>query len=340
MALGAAALSLVVFTAEAQVGIGTTLPQEMLHVHQGSILSTTNDLDPTFNPFYDPGNFDSDSVQYGLKWFYDRGALRATGFRKNNSGFGSPANIGRYSFASGFETGASGTGAFALGARCGATGFCAFAGGYYSVASGSNSFAFGNFLTASGNASIAIGNGGNTNGKSGSFILGSGAAAFKNDASNQMMMGFSGGYKLFTNSAITMGVELASGSNAWTVMSDVNKKENFTPVNGEDFLQKISKMNLTSWNYKGQDPKTFRHYGPMAQDFYAAFGKDGYGTIGSDTTINQADFDGVNLIAIQALIRKMDQINSDLREEIASLKAQIALRERPSKGKRVLVSKR
>ena len=155
-------------------------------------------------------------------------------------------------------------------------------------------------------------------------------------------MGFSGGYKLYTNNAQTMGIQLQSGSNAWSVISDVNKKENFAPVNGEDFLQKIGKMNLTSWNYKGQDPKAFRHYGPMAQDFYKAFGQDAYGTIGSDTTINQADFDGINLIAIQALVRKMEQMNSDLLAEIAVIKAQLAdaqsaLRRR---NKRELVSKR
>ena len=45
----------------------------------------------------------------------------------------------------------------------------------------------------------------------------------------------------------------------------------------KEILEKIAKMNLTTWNYKTQDPKTFRHYGPMAQDFFAAFGKDEMG---------------------------------------------------------------
>jgi len=112
-------------------------------------------------------------------------------------------------------------------------------------------------------------------------------------------------------------------------MSDINKKENFAPVNGEEFLQKISKMNLTSWNYKGQDPKQYRHYGPMAQDFYKAFGQDAYGTIGSDTTINQADFDGVNLIAVQALIRRMEEMSA----EIATIKTELAAA-RPEQGRK------
>ncbi len=49
----------------------------------------------------------------------------------------------------------------------------------------------------------------------------------------------------------------------------------------------------------------------MAQDFYAAFGNDGIGTIGNDTTIASADFDGINLIAIQALEhRSKEQVSS------------------------------
>ena len=184
------------------------------------------------------------------------------------------------------------------------------------------SFAAGNFATASGDRSVAIGYKVSTNGKTGSFVLGD-ASSFgnsKSDASHQMMMRFSGGYKLFSDDGSTIGVLLLPNSNAWSAISDVNKKEKFAPVNGEDFLQKISKMNLTSWNYKGQDLKQYRHYGPMAQDFYKAFGQDAYGTIGSDTTINQADFDGVNLIAVQALIRRMEEMSL----EIATIKAELA----------------
>lgn len=334
IAFGAAALSLIAFVSEAQVGIGTTLPQAKLHVHDGSVLADTPELPADSDPFWDP-DFPF-PMKYALKWFHDKSAFRAIGERVGTASL-EPQNIGPYSFASGYENFATGTGSAALGLRSSATGSGTFVTGHQVWGSGVYSFACGEYATASGARSVAMGESVSTDGKSNSFAFGSGVV---NDVNNQMKMGFSGGYKLYTNTALTLGVSLASGSNSWSVISDVNKKENFAPVNGEDFLQKINKMNLTSWNYKGQDPKQLRHYGPMAQDFYAAFGKDEYGTIGTDTTINQADFDGVNLIAIQALIRKMDQINSDLREEIASLKAQIAIRERPSKGRRVLVSKR
>jgi hypothetical protein len=53
-----------------------------------------------------------------------------------------------------------------------------------------------------------------------------------------------------------------------------------------------------------------RHYGSRAQDFYIAFSKESYGTIGDDTTINQADFLGINLIAIQALEKRTALLNA------------------------------
>src|SRR6476620_7712762 len=66
----------------------------------------------------------------------------------------------------------------------------------------------------------------------------------------------------------------------------------------------------------------------MAQDFFAAFGKDSYGTIGNDTTINQADFDGINLIAIQALetrTRELDRSNQNLQADNQQLRTDNAL---------------
>jgi len=39
----------------------------------------------------------------------------------------------------------------------------------------------------------------------------------------------------------------------------------------------------------------------MAQDFFAAFGNDGVGQIGTETTINSGDMAGILMIAVQAL---------------------------------------
>ncbi|WP_353721997.1 tail fiber domain-containing protein [Dyadobacter sp. 676] len=336
---GALVLGLSGNLAFAQVGIGTETPVEKLHVEKGSFLVTSPVIDSTESPFYgsDPT---ADSLRYFMKWFQDRSALVSFGGGMNSQFFDPTffnQHTGQFSLTSGFESFASGIGAAVFGLRSSAQGRAAFAAGFQANAISSNDFAVGTNAVANGTNSVAIGDQVSTNGHYLSFVFGSGVT---NDKDHQMIMGFSGGYKLFTNNAANIGAQLSSGSNAWSVISDVNKKENFAPVNGEDFLQKISKMNLTSWNYKGQDPKQFRHYGPMAQDFYKAFGQDAYGTIGNDTTINQADFDGVNLVAIQALIRRMDQVNSDLRAELAEVKAQLSIRNKRSKNKRVLISKK
>lgn len=54
----------------------------------------------------------------------------------------------------------------------------------------------------------------------------------------------------------------------------------------------------------------------MAQDFFAAFGHDGIGTIGTPTTINSGDMAGVLMIAVQALEKQ----NRDLRAENAQVR--------------------
>jgi trimeric autotransporter adhesin len=84
------------------------------------------------------------------------------------------------------------------------------------------------------------------------------------DASNKIRLG---------NTDVTV----IEGQVPFTAVSDKSKKENFQPVDGEEVLGKIRGFELSSWNFIGHDPKEFRHYGPMAQDFFAAFGHDGIG---------------------------------------------------------------
>ena len=56
-----------------------------------------------------------------------------------------------------------------------------------------------------------------------------------------------------------------------TEHSDVKAKENFAPVNGQEVLVRLAEVPVTTWSFKADDPSV-RHMGPMAQDFYAAFG--------------------------------------------------------------------
>jgi len=103
-------------------------------------------------------------------------------------------------------------------------------------------------------------------------------------------------------------VTVIEGQVGFTAVSDKTQKENFQPVDGEEVLGKIRGFELSSWNFIGHDPKEFRHYGPMAQDFFAAFGHDGMGQIGSETTINSGDMAGILMIAVQALEKRTAEL--------------------------------
>ena len=136
--------------------------------------------------------------------------------------------------------------------------------------------------------------------------IGSGAIV---NASNKIRLG---------NAAVTV----IEGQVAFTNSSDKTKKENFQPVDGEGVLGKIRGFELTSWNFIGHDPKEFRHYGPMAQDFYAAFGHDGVGQIGTETTINSGDMAGILMIAVQALEKRTAELK-EKEAQIAVLESKV-----------------
>jgi FtsZ-binding cell division protein ZapB len=176
------------------------------------------------------------------------------------------------------------------------------------TASGAISTAMGYVTSANGNFSTAMGSYVLTNGV-GSFIIGdnSTTTVLNNSAANQMMMRFAGGYTLYSNTSATTGVSLAAGGGSWASVSDRRKKANFEVMDKENMLQKVCAMPVTRWNYKSQ-PESQKHMGPMAQDFYAAFQLDG---VGNDTTINTVDIDGVNMIAIQALAKRTDDLKAE-----------------------------
>ena len=105
------------------------------------------------------------------------------------------------------------------------------------------------------------------------------------------------------------GAYLSSGG-AWTNASDVNLKDNFSPIDDGGILQKLRDMRIEEWSYKSEGTSV-RHVGPTAQDFRAAFA---LGT--DDKTITTVDEAGIALAAIQELDRRT--------AEIAQLKAQMA----------------
>ena len=155
-------------------------------------------------------------------------------------------------------------------------------------------------FTDTGNRNTAIGFEANVGSGNLSNATAIGAEAVV-DASNKIRLG---------NANITV-LECQVGL---TVVSDETKKENFLATDGEETLEKLSRFKLGSWNFKSQDSAKFRHYGPMAQEFFKAFGHDGIGTIGNSTTINSSDLDGVMMIAIQALEKRTAELHTKTNE--------------------------
>jgi hypothetical protein len=98
--------------------------------------------------------------------------------------------------------------------------------------------------------------------------------------------------------------------------SDRNTKENIRDVDPSEILAKVVEMPITTWNYI-HDEENLPHMGPMAQDFYAAFGL-GQG----DKTIAYMDKDGVALAAIQGLHQSLEARDETVAELTDLVKAQ------------------
>jgi hypothetical protein len=145
--------------------------------------------------------------------------------------------------------------------------------------------------------------------------IGNGAVV---NASNKIRLG---------NSAVTV-LECQVGL---TVVSDRNAKEGFQLPDAEAILQKVAAVPVTTWNYIGHDPKLNRHYGPMAQDFYAAFGQDAVGRVGDDTSINSSDLSGILMVAVQALEKRTAELTTQNEELQTRLQEQEALKKRLEK---------
>jgi hypothetical protein len=112
-------------------------------------------------------------------------------------------------------------------------------------------------------------------------------------------------------------VSLAPKGSQWTSLSDRNAKENFGTVDAREVLAKLAVMPIETWNYKAQDA-SIRHMGPMAQDFYAAFG------LGEDKLgIGTMDADGVAFAALKGLY----ELVKEKEGVIEQLKQQAALQE-------------
>jgi len=116
------------------------------------------------------------------------------------------------------------------------------------------------------------------------------------------------------SSGANQEVSWAPGDSSWTFSSDRDLKENFVEIDPKEVLDRISRVSITEWNFKGYSQ---RHIGPMAQDFHALFALGG-----SDTMIDSGDLQGVSLAAIQGLheiVKEKDAKISSLESRIEAL---------------------
>lgn len=324
-------------TAALHVELGTSTTNGMLVTGTYTTTATIPDLGAGSRMIYYPGKaaFRAGRVT-GTQWNNANVGLYSFAAGNNNTALGdgsaalgdgnivNPSNalaagVTNTVTASGFNGIALGSNnyvnnnsAVAVGGSNSANGNTSFSAGFSNTSGGSQAVTIGRYNTANGIASVAMGNRTTDQGFQGSFLFGDNSTASNliATADNQFSIRSAGGIRMFTNAAMSIGVQVAAGGNSWAAISDSTKKENLIETNGEYILSSISKMKIGSWNYKTQDPKQFRHYGPMAQDFYAYFGNDGIGIIGNDTTIASADFDGINMIAIKALEKRTSNLNT------------------------------
>ncbi|HYW10130.1 MAG TPA: tail fiber domain-containing protein [Longimicrobium sp.] len=291
-----------------------------------------------------------------LMWHPFKGAFRAG--EASASGEFDDANVGFYSWAGGSRTIANafasfsmgdqvevtgthaagfgsssqvrGTAAFSAGASNRACGFASTtigftnttgsldAGGDCGTGSGQGAVALGYRSTADADYAIAIGQRASANGRTGAIVLADASTtdSLEASANNQFSVRAAGGYRFFSNATETSGVTMAAGGGSFNTVSDRNRKELFEVLDGEEVLARIRAVPVTSWSYLSEGRAT-RHIGPMAQDWHAAF------RLSSDSlTINSGDFDGVNLLGIQALERR----TTAQAAQIAALGAELAVK--------------
>jgi hypothetical protein len=216
------------------------------------------------------------------------------------------------------------------------------AGGQINIASGyTSTVAGGGFNTASGQYSFVAGGAGNEAAGDFSFAAGQNAVAtdpgsFLWCASSGTQCGSAGqnsfevavyGPIVFYDGPNGAGCNLTAGGGSWNCSSDRNLKDNIVPIDSRSVLERVARLPITQWKMKAE-PAGRKHIGPMAQDFYAAFGLGD-----SDRYIALGDGQGVALAAVQALyqavqerdgqIRKLKQQLQVIRETDGQLKKQL-----------------
>jgi len=196
-------------------------------------------------------------------------------------------------------------------------------GGGSNLASGSNSTVIGgSYNVASGLFSTVGGGGSNTASGAYSFAAGQNAVATDSGAflwcaSGGTQCGSAGansfevavyGPIFFYDGPNGSGCNLSAGGGSWNCSSDRNLKDDIVPIDSRSVLERVAHLPITQWKMKAE-PAGRKHIGPMAQDFYAAFGLGD-----SDRYIALGDGQGVALAAVQALYQVVQEKDGQVRK--------------------------
>jgi hypothetical protein len=126
--------------------------------------------------------------------------------------------------------------------------------------------------------------------------------------------------KAFAGEAISTSTGgYLSNAGMWTSSSDRRRKTNVRAIDATSILDAVARLPISTWQHVNEDA-AIRHLGPMAQDFYAAFGLGA-----NETSIGTIDADGVALAAIQGLHQLMQQ--KDVRIGLLEERMQVQQRE-------------
>jgi len=159
----------------------------------------------------------------------------------------------------------------------------------------------------------------NATGRMTFFSPGGGAttAAFKFDrqaTENLLRVGVAGASTVDVNGTLTV-------NGTFNNLSSRQFKNLLADADGRAVLSNIASLPLFTWAYKNEGG--IRHFGPVAEDFYAHFG------LGTDEQhISPADMAGVALAATQALNTLLEEKDAEitaLKERLANLEAYLGI---------------
>lgn len=129
-----------------------------------------------------------------------------------------------------------------------------------------------------------------------------------------------GAFRITRNGSGVFEMSVFEGGNVTiggilTQSSDKAGKENFKDLNADEVLQALVEMPITEWSYKSSPEE--RHIGPVAQDFYAAFG------LGvDDKHLSPSDVASVSVLAIQAQQKTIDAQSETIDSQTVTINSQ------------------